>query len=406
MLLQYEVGVIGLQTLARAQRSIEAGFVQHQRKLDRIVGRRSGTARSANPASLAAAVRREDEKVHRDTQRRSAQHARQQQQSIESLNRQRSRALYQQHREAERLEKKKTRLVESEAKAQLRARQRFTGGAFGKLGESVRGSVGAVGRFGAAAVGLAGGFAATNAIGERIRDTKLASQLANQAGDPSLKGGLLKESRGVKGFRSDQILGGIGEFVTKTGDLDTGRQVAGSQAKLSLATGADFEDLMATAGQAFNVLKDQISDPVERIKQLNALMGVLAQQGALGAVEIKDLAQDFGKLGAATRGFEGKAPDLLRAMGAFAQVAVARGGAESSADASTAASRLVGDIVTHKKKFAALGVNIKSKTDKTKLADPMSIIAETLEKTGGDVMKTSGLFGLESGKIFKGFAAT
>jgi hypothetical protein len=404
MLLQYEVGVVGLQTLARAQRSIESGFAQHQRRLNRIVGAGGGSARAG--ASPAAASRRELEKSHQAAMRLTTQHAKAQQSAVASLDRQRSRALYQQHRELERLEKRKTRLIEAEAKQQMRARQRFTDGAFGKVSGSVRGTLGAVGRLGGAAMGLAGGFAAVGAVQERIRDTKIASQLANQAGNPALKAGLLKESRGVKGFTSEQILGGVGEFVTKTGDLDTGRQFAGSQAKLSLATGANFEDLMATAGQAFNVLKDQISDPVERIRQLNGLMGVLAQQGALGAVEIKDLAQDFGKLGAATRGFEGKAPDLLRTMGAFAQVAVARGGAESSADASTAASRLVGDIVTHKKKFAALGVGIQSKSDATKLANPMDIIADTLDKTKGDVMKTSGLFGLESGKIFKGFAAT
>ncbi len=404
MLLQYNVGIVGLDVLARAQRSIESGMVQHQRRLNRIVGVSSSRSRAATPGAAAASAKRESAAIDREQQRQlkywQTAHQRSQDARIREENKR--------HRVTVRNSEKEARLAAASAKQSLRTRQRFVSGAFGRGAESVKGTLGAVGRFGGAAIGLAGGFAATGAIQERIRDTKLASQLANQAGDPGLKAGLLKEARGVRGFTGDQVLGGIGEFVTKTGDLGTGRQIAGSQAALSLATGANFEDLMATAGQAFNVLKDQISDPVERINELNNLMGVLAQQGALGAVEIRDLAQDFGKLGAATRGFEGKAPDLLRTMGAFAQVAVARGGAESSADASTAASRLVNDMVTHKGRFDALlgPGSLKSKSDPTKLRNPMEIMADVLEKTGGDVMKTSGLFGLESGKIFKGFAAT
>lgn len=397
-MLQYEVGVIGLETLARAQRSIEASFVQHQRRLNRIAGAAPG-ARPRSAAAASSAAIREQERVHRAALKQIDKEAQQRRRAEESLQKQRSRSLYQQYQEEQRRQKRL-------ATEQISARRRFTEGAFGKIGGSVRGTVGAVGRLGGAVAGLAGGFAVTGAVQERIRDTKLASQLANQAGNPALKGDLLKQARGIRGLTSEQALGGMSEFVTKTGDLSTARQIIGDLGNLSIATGADLNDLGATAGQAFNVLKDQISDPVERVRELNALMGALAQQGALGAVEIKDLARDFGKLGAATRGFEGGAPDLLRTMGAFAQIAVARGGAESSADASTAASRLVNDIVMHKAKFAGLGVDIKSKIDKTKLRDPTQIMLDLLDKTGGDVMKTSGIFGLESAKIFKGLAAT
>lgn len=313
----------------------------------------------------------------------------------ESLDKQRSRGLMQNFSAQERHERRA-----------LAARQ----ATFKSIGRGAATSVGRgagnVLRAGGAVGGVLGGLAIGSALSEESSIRREASLLANQAGTPGAKNALAAESTSVRGQTGTETLQGMGKFVGKTGDLDTARAIKGSMGELSLATGAEFGDLMETAGQAFNVLKDQISDPVERIKQLNSLMGVLAQQGAMGAVEIKDLAQDFGKLGAATRGFEGGSPALLRTMGAFAQIAVARGGAESSADASTAASRLVGDIVTHKKRFAALGVGIQSKKDPTKLADPMQIMADTLEKTKGDVMKTSGLFGLESGKIFKGLAAT
>jgi hypothetical protein len=136
------------------------------------------------------------------------------------------------------------------------------------------------------------------------------------------------------------------------------------------------------------------------------MLGVLAQQGRMGSVEVSDLARDFGKLGAATRAFEGKAPDLMRSMGAFAQIAVESGGAEGSADASTAAARLASDIVTNRKRFKNLGVDVKSKTDASKLRAPEEIMLDVLEKTGGDITKTGGLFGMESAKIFRGLSAT
>ncbi len=324
-----------------------------------------------------------------------------QKRASDSLDRQRSRAVYSSFQRDQRVQDKAARQA-------IRSRERFAKGTFGAAGRSMSGTVGSIGAVAGSALGIAGGFAAAGAIRSQMDERAAASRLANQAGDPSLKANLLHEAQGVRGFTGGEALKGMEEFVTKTGDLDTARQLIGSLGELSLATGSDIGDLGATAGSAFNVLKDQIADPVERLKELNALMRTLAQQGSLGAVEIRDLAGDFGKLGAATRAFEGGAPELLRSMGAFAQIAVARGGAEGSADASTAAARLASDIVepAKRKRFKALGVDIKSEKDPTKLRDPLSIMLDVLDKTGGDIEKTSGLFGIESSKIFKGLSAT
>jgi len=417
MRLQYEIGATNRGQLRTVLRSVEREIQASNRRMiaqtqqaNRTSARASGSAAAAlmlgpgrKEAAKAEAFRHRQSLANIKTEERArTAAARSSARAAESLDRQRSRALIAQHRDHERSR------LQAERAADRAATRR--GGTPAKMARGfargVHGVVGGAARIVGTGAAIAGGFAAAEAIREDSAIRRSASQLANQAGTPELKGKLAQESRGVRGFTGEEVLGGMSEFVTKTGDLDTARAIIGDLGQLSLATGANLGDLGATAGQAFNVLKDQIADPVERVKQLNALMGVLAQQGAMGAVEIRDLAQDFGKLGAATRGFEGTAPDLLRTMGAFAQVAVARGGAESSADASTAASRLVNDMVMHKKKFSGLGINIKSEKDPTKLRNPMEIMADVLEKTGGDVEKTSGLFGLESGKIFKGFAAT
>lgn len=291
-------------------------------------------------------------------------------------------------------------------RAAVQSRRRFASATAGRIGSAGRDALTSVGGLATGALAIGGGFAVAGALSTQSREQSKASQLANQAGNPALKGQLLKEARGVKGFTGEQALGGMSEFVAKTGDLDTARKIIGDMGTLALATGTDLGDLGATAGQAFNVIADQIQDPVERVKELNALMGVLAQQGSMGAVEMKDLARDFGKLGAATRAFEGSAPDLLRTMGAFAQIAVARGGAPSSAEAATGAARIASDMVKHREKFQALGVDVVSKKDPTKLAAPQLVMADVLQKTGGDVTKTAGLFDELSGTIFKGMAAT
>jgi hypothetical protein len=403
MKLQYEISTTGQDQIRRVLRGVEQEAAASDRRLSQ---QRTANARRGAKAQAAvmfgpgqreyvAAERLRHRQALANTkaeERAKVQAERNLQRAREQLDRQRSRALFQQHK--------------SEERARRQLGERISGG----VATSGRRAVGTVARVGGAALGIAGGFAAAEALREESDVQRRASELANQAGTPELKGQLAKESGNVSGFSRAETLSALSAFVTPTGDLDTGRKVSGSMGKLALATGAEFEDLMATAGLTFNVLSDQISDPVKRLDELNRLMGVFAQQGALGAVEIKDLAQDFAGLGAATRGFEGGAPDLLRTMGAFAQIAVKRGGARGSAEASTAAMRLASDIVTpaNKKRFDALlgPGKLKSKTDPTKLRDPLSIMLDVLDKTGGDIEKTSGLFGIESAKIFKGLAAT
>lgn len=297
-------------------------------------------------------------------------------------------------------------------RAMLRAQEATAKRVSRGFGGVTKGALGFAGRGLSAAAGVAGigvGVMSANAVSTQMDESKQASLLANAAQRPGEKGAILKEAQNVKGISGGEALTGMGEFVAKTGNLDAARAMLKDMGQIALATGTDMSDLGATAGQAFNVIADQVEDPVERIKQLKSILGTLVVQGQKGAVEISDLARDFGKLGAATRAFEGDAPGLLRTMGAFAQMAVAKGGAESSADASTAAVRLSSDIVTHRSKFAQIlgGEDaIKSETDPTKLKDPLEVMIAVLEKTGGDITKTSGLFGMESKKIFTALSAT
>lgn len=429
MRLQYDISVVGMQRVNQALAGIERRFAQHNTRVGREIGggaplsvaaRRSGVAGAGKAGTQYGPNRAQLEKAasaaqHRQImgqiraeERARVASARSEQRArvaavraASAAERQRLAAMRRGFTELSRGAQAADRQARREA---MLSRRSFARGTMGAL-SGAAGTVAGIGKAGLALAGVGGTAMAGVAISTEMSERAKASQLANQAGDPKLKGQLLTEARNVRGFTGAEALGGMEKFVEKTGDLETARKIIGDLGTLSLATGANLDDLGETAGQAFNVLRDQIKDPKQQLIELNGLMGALAQQGNMGAVEIKDLARDFGKLGAATRGFEGGAPALLRTMGAFAQMAVARGGAEGSADASTASARLVGDIVTNKKRFKKLGVGIKSNIDPTKLRDPLSIMQDVLEKTGGDVEKTSGLFGIESAKIFKGLAA-
>lgn len=415
MLLQYDISVVGMQRVNQALDGIERRFAQHNTRIGRELGvPTSVAARRAGTGASRAGVQYGPSRAQLE-KAAGAQHHRQVMAQIRAEERARVAAARAATRaENERLAAMRKGFVEISRGAQaadrqarreaLASRRSFARGTLGALGGAA-GTVAGIGKAGLALAGVGGTAAAGVAISTEMTERAKASQLANQAGNPALKGQLLNEARNVRGFTGGEALGGMSKFVEKTGDLETARKIIGDLGTLSLATGANLDDLGETAGQAFNVIRDQVKDPKQQLVELNGIMTALAEQGNMGSVEMRDLAQDFGKLGAATRGFEGGAPELLRTMGALAQLAVKRGGAEGSADASTASARLVGDIVTNKKKFKALGVNIKSKTDPTKLRDPMAIMQDVLEKTGGDVEKTSGLFGIESAKIFKGLSA-
>ncbi len=406
--LRYDFSVVGVKNVERAFASIEKRAVRHNLRMSRAFGGDS-RARQGGGNAVATATKQ----AELANRRRIASELREERRAAREKIRldkyrqdMRNRYWAQEARKRQQTERAQVRAAKKAAESVVKERRRVAGSIFGTIGKSTRGTLRAVGATAGGALAIGGGLGMSMAVGQQMRETAMASGLANQAGNPKIKGALLREAQGVRGFTGEEALAGMSAFVEKTGNVDAARSMIAEMGKVAVATGTSLEDLSRTAGQAFNVLSDTASSPQEAISQTQELLAVLAKQGEMGAVEISDLARDFGKLGAATRAFEGGAPELLRSMGAFAQIAVARGGADTSADASTAAARLAGDIVTNKKKFSALGVDIKSENDPTKLRDPLSIMLDVLDATGGDIEKTSGLFGMESKKIFSGLAAT
>jgi len=265
-------------------------------------------------------------------------------------------------------------------------------------------TLGGIGRAGMGLVGIGGSIAAGAAIGSEMGERARASQLANQAGRPELKGQLLQEGRGVRGFSGMEGLNAMGKFVDITGDLDAARRALPELGKLALATGTEFDELAAAAGNAFIPLSDQIQDPKKRLDALMSTMRSIAGMGGVGAVEIKDLATEMAGLAAATNKFKGDPADLMKSVTAMAQAARQRGGAASAAEAVTSVSRFTMDAVNNADKFKRAGVNVFADKGKTKLADPQEIMVQMLRKTGGDLTKVNKLFGVYGERAVAGFS--
>ncbi|HKY39248.1 MAG TPA: hypothetical protein VJN18_25095 [Polyangiaceae bacterium] len=362
---------------------------------------RSGGATASG--AVAAAARRESAQMDREQQRQlrywDTAHRRSQDARIRDENRR--------HKQAMRNAEREAAAAKRSAQTQLAARRRFVEGTFGKMGQSVRSGIGAVGTFGSTAAGLAGGFAAVGAVQSVMETRRMAARLANQAGTPTLKGDLLRESGSLRGFTGQEALTGLEEFTSVTGRLDVARAIIQDMGQLALATGTELNDLMAAAGNAFIPIADKIKEPKEQMAALVDVMGAFAAQGNLGAVEIRQLATEMAGLAATTQRYSGSPTRLLKTVGAMAQAARQRGGASSAAEATTSVARFVDDIAADPSKFARAGVKVGTRDRRgklTQLDDPEEIMVRMLAKTSGDLGEVSDLFGVYAGRAVAGFA--
>lgn len=409
--LEYEISAIGEAQVRRVLRGVEAEAKAGARRTGRETSalmygpsRKESAAARAFDAQQAKATAKAQEALDRQRSRSVLANIRTEEReriraersasrAAEALDRQRARGLLSLHRASEREQARNMRVRESTA------RRIGAGAAIGVVG-----GVGTALRYGTAAAGLVGGFAAADALSDQVQVRRQAALLANQAGNPALKGRIAAEAGNVVGFTGSEKLGAMSAFVGKTGDFGAAEGLIGDLGKLSLVYGANFAEMGEAAGHAFNVLKDSISDPNELRKAVLGTAQTWAAQGAMGTIEIKDMARIAGRMGASTRRFEGDAPGLLSTVGALGQLAAARGGASSAEEAATALARVPGDIVQNQKRFAAAGVDVFSDKSRTKLADPVEILIRALERTGGDLTKINPLFNIESAKVLGGIA--
>ncbi len=117
------------------------------------------------------------------------------------------------------------------------------------------------------------------------------------------QGAILSDVKGVADKNSmsrTDVIGGLQNFVSLTGDLQTARDLMGQMATLSKATGANMGDMMDAAAQVANALPKG----ADKAKVVEQVMRSIAGQGLEGAVEIKDMATQMTKLAAMAPKFQ------------------------------------------------------------------------------------------------------
>lgn len=234
----------------------------------------------------------------------------------------------------------------------------------------------------------------------------MATQLSNAGYMPSAGGvnavrqdpaELMEQAYAVgnrTGTSANEVMGGMQQFVGKTGDLQSARDTIESLAQLSKATGSNLADMADAAADVSNQLGD-VPDKGARIRDV---MMAIAGQGKLGAVEIKDLASQMAKVAASAQLMEGDAGENIKLLGAVAQEARAHGGAASPQQAATSVSALMNTFSKSARigEFKNLGISTTGAGGKMRNVE--DIIVESLQKTqhGADATKSN----LALGKLF------
>lgn len=204
----------------------------------------------------------------------------------------------------------------------------------------------------------------------------------------------------------NKLANGLEDFVSKSSDLKTGGAILGQLGLIARATGTDVEKLVSAAGDVNKTLDDS----PDKAQRLLAIMRLVAKQGAMGNVEVKDLATYMGKMISSGFMFEGSIDKNIGILGAMSQVAM-KGGASTAADATRAADAFSRDLTKGAalERFKKAGIEIfadpgEGPGKNTKLLSPEKIITSFMEKSGGNLAMLADLFQNEmSKKVLKGF---
>jgi hypothetical protein len=330
---------------------------------------------------------------------------------------------------AAKLEAKATRDYEREMEKRKRIQDNFTKKTLEQdaraKGRAYDGAISAAGRGARAAGSFALGIAGDLARGAGVNTDfgQMAAQnfnLINEAQNIANSGYMAGDARNgmrvsaqslsedafrvgkATGSDANDVMAGLGDFVGKTGDLATGRDILMDMARLSRATGTNLSDMMAAAGGVAMAM----GDTENKGDKLHSIMNSFAAQGKLGAVEIKNLAVQMDKLSAQAGQFEGNLADNMVMLGSLAQEARQRGGAANATQAANSVAAFTSMLKTPRRaeEFEkATGKKVVTATGM--LRNPQELILEALRAKGMDPTGFKQIFAnVQGGRAVEGFA--
>ncbi len=352
----------------------------------------------------AATATRIGEKAAKDQERIQERAARDQERRDQAIARHHETVVRNSLRSEQTLRMQMERATSSAIEREHRRRERFARATGGIVGGGVSRGLGLAGRVAGVAAGVMGGLSVANAMETGIQEQAMAGELVRG----SVKTGgfgrenVVGEARGKAielGMQTPDILGGIGAFTRKTGNLTAMMGMLDEMAKLAAATGSAFEDMGSTGAEVFTQLN--------RIGQGDRTMEVMrsfAGMGRAGAIDIKDLGMYGSRLAASAGMYQGDIVDTMTSLGAAAQLAKASGGATDAAEATMAVQHLGSDVSRSEAKehLAKYGINVWADKGQTKLIGPEQIIIDAVSKTKGNLPALREIFGERSIRAVQG----
>jgi hypothetical protein len=429
-------GQITIRIGGELERSIEVSFGTIENRANTVgknVAKALGGGTGSANSGLRAAAREADraskeieqsfarqvkaaERASKDEYQAFQKAARERAKLEAGVERERDRFFRQQTRNAEREAERQEKIAERQAARAAAATQRF---ASRTSQRSVRflfpnpiGAFGMASRIGGDILRGAGvDFSMAGMAQRAVQTQALATQLSNQGFMPHEKGAnsqrvaaaqLESEARKTaqaQGFTTEQTLRSQTKFVDLTGNLDDARAALPAIMKLSGATGTDPEKM----AEAWANVSRHMGNIPDKAAKVEGLMRLIAGQGRVGSIEIKDEAKDLGKIAAMADKFGGDRATSIGKLATLAQLAKAEGGAASSAQAATSVVSFVNTLQTPARVKAMMKAGMKEEdlfnmtgTGKNRvrssLKDPFEIIKKGLEVTGGDLINFGNLF--------------
>lgn len=432
--LKYDFSIVGLNTVQRALSSLERRLARFNAKQQRMFGGGGSGGRGGLRQNIAARQAASLE-AKRSMQRRRAGDR-----EMSARANQIRKISLMERREATKTAAHRERLIQREAIIRIRANDRAARQGQRSLvaarkrrgrviGGAVAGGIGGVGRTAVGMLAVGGGFLAADAIRNEIAIRRQAAGLAVQAYGtkggqgrslPQLQRDALTTAKAVgvpTGIGREQMLAGMAGFQEKAGRLDKAIEFAPQMADISLAFGADLNDVGVAAGTIFENLQKQGHNAVESFSMMETIIENIAAQSKTGSIEMKDMATQVGKLMAAASQFGGDQADVATMLGAIGQAAAPF---NISPEATlTSLNRWVSDVIQGgaqtKGAFKQLGIDpkqifdvrqIAGKESFTGLISPEKLMRVMTGATGGDITKIAGAFGQRGRRAFLPFAAT
>lgn len=227
----------------------------------------------------------------------------------------------------------------------IRFGRTVVGGAMAPV-RAVSGMAGSASRIVAGGLALGGVAGIYDIVKKTVNLEGQAGAIENLSNGKFTSGEIMNKANAaakLTGIDSSDVMAGISAFAARTGDVETGLKNTGVFAKTARATDASVEDIALTASD----LSTKFG--IKNVEDMTNALGMLTQQGKDGSFELKDMAKQFPKIGAAAANYGLFGIEGVKQLGGFSQIA--RRGVGNSESASTSVEQFFNQLAKKNSKL-------------------------------------------------------